>query len=104
MKTAFALIAALFLFGVAAAPANAQIAGLSQAKSAVAAETAPVQTIKWKKKHRRIAGAIALGVLGAVAAHHGYRYHAHRRRCARWLHRCNRFGSPRACYRYDTRC
>ncbi|MEO1694283.1 MAG: hypothetical protein AAFR55_03485 [Pseudomonadota bacterium] len=103
MRRFLAIVASVFVMGFVAQPASAQMAGLATAPAVAADASAQVHQVK-SKKARRIAGAIALGVLGAVAAHQGYRYERHRRRCARWLHRCESYGNRRACYRYDTRC
>ena len=65
---------------------------------------------RWRRRRGAyVAGAIALGVLGAIAASEAaradrYRARHHARKCRRWLHNCEHHGRIRACDRFDYYC
>lgn len=107
-STAIAAAAAITLLA-AGAPAQAQMSGFTALKASPAAGTNDM-IHKTGRKGRRIAGAIALGLIGAAviagnarASHYDYGYSRHERRCRKWRRWC-RNGEGRACWKYDNRC
>ena len=65
---------------------------------------------RWRRRRGAyVAGAIALGVLGAIAASEAAKADRRRarhygRKCRRWLHNCEHHGRIRACDKYDYYC
>lgn len=95
----------------AGAPAQAQMSGFKSIAPAAGESQIIHKTGRRGRRGRRVAGAIALGLIGAAIvaggarAHydHDYRYSRHQRRCNRWRRWC-RNGEDRACWKYDNRC
>jgi uncharacterized protein YcfJ len=106
---AFATAAAVMITAIA--PANAQMSGFngSAIKSLNSEAAANSQIIhKTGRKGRRVAGAIALGLIGAAviagaARASEDREWAHERRCNKWRRWC-RNGEDNACWKYENRC
>ncbi len=106
-------IAALMLTVVANAPAQANMAGLSQSKHLGVTQDGIVQKTRRRWRGRAIAGGIALGILGAAAiaaSRRGYadehyydRRDSWRYRCNRWHRWCNQ-GDDRACWKLERHC
>ena len=103
--------AAAAMMIAAGAPAQAQMSGFKSLSPTTATESNQL-IHKTGRKGRRIAGAIALGLIGAAAiAGHAHSYHydrydrysRHERRCRRWRRWC-RNGSGNACWKFDNRC
>ena len=107
MKKFIAIATAATFVIAAAAPANAQMSAFKSFGSTAANADQIVH--KTGRKGRRIAGAIALGLLGAaVIAGHARaseidQEDAHERRCNKWRRWCND-GESRACRKFDNRC
>lgn len=86
-----------------AIPANALTKAKPQARIQLAGR-------RWRRRRGAyVAGAIALGVLGAIAASeaaraHDRRAYRHERKCRRWLHKCNHHGRIWACDKFDYYC
>lgn len=84
-------------------PANALQKAKPQARIQLAGR-------RWRRRRGAyVAGAIALGVLGAIAASEAARADRHRarrysRKCRRWLHSCEHHGRIRSCDKYDYYC
>jgi len=103
---AIATVAATLMIA-AGAPAQAQMSGFKSFNAPTAGEGQLIH--KTGRKGRRIAGAIALGLIGAAViagsarGHHYNRYDRHERRCNKWRRWC-RNGEGRACWKYDNRC
>lgn len=108
ISKSIAIAAAATAMIAAGAPAQAQMSGFQS----IAPTTSESQIVhKTGRRGRRVAGAIALGLIGAAIVAGGARahydrdrrYYRHQRRCNRWRRWC-RNGEGHACYKYDTRC
>ena len=109
MKKIIAIAALAATTAFTAAPASAQISGF---KNLGPATTTDTMIHKTGRRGGRIAGAIALGLIGAAviagnarATHYdpGDPYDRYDGRCTRWRRWC-RNGEDRACWKYDNRC
>ena len=107
MKKIIAIAAIAATTAFTAAPASAQMSGF---KSLGPATTTDTMIHKTGRRGGRIAGAIALGLIGAAviagnarASHYGDGYSRHERRCRKWRRWC-RDGENSACWKYDNRC
>lgn len=99
----------------AQAPAEAQLSGfksLDASASGSASGSAQIihKTGRRGRRGRHVAGAIALGLIGAAviagsarASHYDRGYSRHENVCRKW-HRWCREGDDRACWKYDDRC
>lgn len=82
---------------------------VSKAKPQARIQLAGRRRFRRRRRHGgAIAGAIALGVLGAIAASEAARAndrraHRHARSCRKWLRKCDR-GSDWACDKFDDNC
>ena len=89
------------------APAQAQMSGFKSFSKFALDESQIIH--KTGRKGRRIAGAIALGLIGAAViagsarGHHYNRVYRRERRCNKWRRWCDN-GEGRACWKYDNRC
>ena len=89
-------------------PANAQMSGFTA--MAAAQPTTNPDLHKTSRKGRRVAGAIALGLIGAAviagsarASYYDDGESRHERRCRNWRRWC-RDGEDRACWKFENRC